>query len=182
MNISQRTLSAGVVISTAVLVMTGCASPPPLPKSQETTSSESTLTEEQALALAEDTYAKYLAVSDQIARDGGEGVEALSQITSKAFFLENKELSVKVKQDGFRTEGATVFDSFSLQNYSQGSSYLTAYSCLRLGQIKVFDSFGIDVTPAGRLNDVPIEITFKLVDKKLQINESKVWSGTNFCL
>lgn len=183
MNISQRILSAGVVISTAAFVVTGCTSKPQaIPQAQEATSTESTMTEEQALALAEKTYTEYLAISDQIARDGGEGVDALSELTSEYFFVENKDLSEMVKQDGLRVEGKTIVDSFSLQNYSQGSNVFTAYSCLRLSQIKVFDSSGVNVTPKDRLNDVPMEITFEVVDNKFQINESKVWSGSNFCL
>jgi hypothetical protein len=183
MNISQRTLSAGVVISLATVVLTGCATPPQeINQPAEATAIESTLTEEQALALAEETYAEYLAISDQIARDGGRGVEALSQITTESFFVENKDLAEKVQQDGLRTEGKTVFDSFSVQNYSQGESFLTAYSCVRLGNINVFDSSGVNVTPNCRLNDVPMEITFEVVENKLQIKESRVWSGSNFCL
>lgn len=179
MNISQRTLSAGVVISTAVLVMTGCASPPPLPKSQETTSSESTLTEEQALALAEDTYAKYLAVSDQIARDGGEGVERLEGLVSSELFDSESQGFLEFKDSGFTLIGQSSFTFDSIQDKSFSS--FTTYLCL--------DRTGIQIQQNGEATQdnlsvatiFPLVVKFKPLGNDFIIESSTLWSGENFC-
>jgi hypothetical protein len=178
MNISQRTLSAGVVISTAVLVMTGCASPPPLPKSQETTSSESTLTEEQALALAEDTYTKYLAVSDQIARDGGEGVERLAGLVSENQLLIERQDIELIASKKLRFEGSSRFHELKIQSYNDDQ--IISYLCLDLSDARLIDKNGNSVGS-------PMEITPLLVSFARQsssgfvLSGSESWSGQNYC-
>jgi hypothetical protein len=180
MNISQRTLSAGVVISTAVLVMTGCASPPPLPKSQETTSSESTLTEEQALALAEETYSSYLKVYSKLIAGGGGDISSISPfLTDERLKLEEQELKI-LSSEGLKIIGNPSFRSVSMNPISSDSYQLLI--CLSGKDTKVIDSSGKDVTPSSRPNELPMQVTMQLSSSStFKISESQAWSGQNFC-
>jgi len=180
MNISQRIFSAGVVISVAAFVVTGCAkSPQEIPQAQEASSTESTLTEEQALALAEETYAEYLAISDQIARDGGQGIERLKGLVSSELFHSEEQGFEEFMESGFQLIGQSSFVVDSVQNESL--SNFTTYVCL--------DRTGIQIQKNGEVTKVsesvyavfPLVVEFRPKEKNFFIESSTLWTGENFC-
>jgi hypothetical protein len=96
MNTSQRTLSAGVVISLATVVLTGCATPPQeINQPKEARAIESTLTEEQALTLGEETYSSYLLEYSKVIGDGSGDTQLISPyLTEERLKLEEEELKI----------------------------------------------------------------------------------------
>lgn len=181
MNISKRTLSAGVVISITALVLAGCASPPQdLPEAQETPSLESTLTEEQALALAEKTYAEYLAISDQIARDGGEGVERLKVLVSSELFDSEVQGFEEFKESGLQLIGQSGFTVDSVQNKSL--SNFTTYLCLDRRGIKIQKNGEVTQESESVSTVFPLVVEFRPKEKNFIIESSTLWNGENFCL
>lgn len=180
MNISQRTLSAAVVISAAAFVVTGCATPPKeIPQAQEASSIESTLTEEQALALAEETYAEYLAISDQIARDGGERVERLKGLVSSELFNSEVEGFEEFKESEFQLVGQSSFTVDSVQNETLSS--FTIYVCLDRTGIKIQKNDEVTQDSESVSTVFPLVVDFRPKEKNLFIESSTLWTGENFC-
>lgn len=181
MNISQRTLTAGVVISTAAFVVTGCTSQPQaIPQAQEATSTESTMTEEQALALAEETYSSYLEEYSKVIGDGSGDTRLISPyLTEERLRLEEEELQI-LSSEGLRIIGKPSFRSVSISQISTDSYQVSI--CLSGLGTKVVDSSGKDVTPASRPAELPLQVTMQLTSNStFKISESQAWSGQNFC-
>lgn len=179
MNISQRILSAGVVISAAAFVVTGCAAPTQeIPKAQESTSTESILTEEQALALAEKTYTEYLAISDQIARDGGEGIERLANFVSKEQLLNERKDIELIASQNLIFEGSSRFDSLKIQSFNEDQ--ITGYLCLDLSEAKLINQNGESF--ASPVAKTPLLVSFSPDSfGGFVLSGSESWSGQNFC-
>jgi hypothetical protein len=180
MNISQRILSAGVVISAAAFVVTGCAAPTQeIPKAQESTSTESILTEVQALALAEKTYTEYLAISDQIARDGGEGVERLKGLVSAELFDSEAQGFEEFRESGFQLVGQSSFTVDSVQN--ETISNFTTYVCLDRTAIKIQKNGEVAQDSESVSTVFPLVVEFRPKENNLIIESSTLWTGENFC-
>jgi hypothetical protein len=181
MNTSQRTLSAGVVISLATVVLTGCATPPQeINQPKEATAIESTLTDEQALALAEETYSSYLVEYSKVIGDGSGDTQLISPyLTEERLRLEEEELKI-LSSEGLRIVGKPSFRSISISQISTDSYQVSI--CLSGLDTKVIDSAGKDVTPASRPAELPLQVTMHLTSKStFKISESQAWSGQNFC-
>lgn len=140
--------------------------------------------DEEALAAAEAAYRNYIAVSEQIARDGGAGAARLEPFVSAELFLQESQVYADALSRGLRATGASTFDSFSLESYDRQSETIRIYVCLRTVEITVLDANAIDVTPVGRNNNLPLQIEFlgsTNLTSQIQVSESNVWAGTNFC-
>ena len=181
MNISQRIFSASVVISVAAFVVTGCAkSPQEIPQAQEATAIESTMTEEQALALAEETYSSYLEEYSKVIGDGSGDTRLISPyLTDERLKLEEDELKI-LSSEGLRILGNPSFRSVSISQISTDVYQLSI--CLSGIGTKVIDSAGKDVTPGSRPTELPMHLTMQLTSNStFKIYESQAWSGQNFC-
>lgn len=140
--------------------------------------------DEEALAAAEAAYRNYIAVSDQIAIDGGAGAERLEPFVSDELYRQQAQEYGDVLSQGLRATGASTFDSFHLESYDPQSGVIRAYVCLRTSGITVLDSNSFDVTPVGRNNNLPLQIVFFATGNltgQVRVSSSDVWSGTNFC-
>lgn len=179
MIISKRTVSSAVVISIATLVLAGCSSTPQeQPQVLESPSSELILTEEQALALAEKTYAEYLAISDQIARDGGEGVERLNSSVSQKQLLNERQDIEQIVSKNLKFEGRSSFDSLKIQSFN--NDQIVGYLCLDLSEAKLINQNGDSVGTTSE--KTPLQVTFsKDSYGGFVLSGSESWSGQNFC-
>jgi hypothetical protein len=171
-----------IAIPLIAIALTGCAAQQPAPEQSSVAEEQKPLfsSDEEALAAAQAAYANYLEVSDQIARDGGANPERLKGLVSDEIFEEQITGYNDVKMKRLNAQGNSYFDNFSIQSTSADS--ITNYVCLRLSEIKVFDDSGLDVTPVGRDNNLPLELEWKLAGGKLVLEKSEVWTGQNFCL
>ena len=133
--------------------------------------------DEEALAAAELAYRNYIAVSDQIANDGGAGAERLEPFVSEELYRQQAQEYADVLSQGLRATGASTFDTFNLESYDTESGVIRAYVCIRVSNIRVVDMAGLDVTPSTRNNDLPLQIAFlsgALAGEPIRITQSEV--------
>jgi hypothetical protein len=170
-----------IVVPLLAFALGGCAAVQQEPPAATVAVEEQPLfaSEEEALAAAQAAYTQYLAVSDQIARDGGANPERLEGLVSKALFEESKRVFQSFEENLTIVTGSTNFDSLHFSALEKQSSAF--YVCLNVGQTQLLNNEGIDVTPAARQSRLPILFSLAKKDNHVIIESSEVWSGRNFC-
>lgn len=170
----------------ALLVLSGClpqsptVTPTPQPSSTPVFASD-----EEALAAAEAAYAEYLRVSDAITADGGANPERIEPLVTPERAPAEAEVFAKFASRLLHTQGATAFDSGSLQVYAEdgiGRASLGLYLCIDVTNVRILDSSGSDVTP-DRTNRLPLVVAFETRsgNPNLLISGSDAWNGADFC-
>ncbi len=135
--------------------------------------------EEEALAAAEESYKRYLRVSDAIAAEGGTHPERLSPYVTPEELRRANEDFGSLQSATRHMQGESKFDSLTLQR--QDAQEIVVYLCLDVSEVRVIDAGGSDVTPASRVDRVPLEVAFALDGSELLLDSSDVWDGENFC-
>lgn len=178
--------------STAVAVtcllaasLVGCTPPPTAPPTP--TSTAIFASEEEALAAATDVYQQYTAAFDKESAGGGGGtaVESIRPLVTEEYLTELLEPGM-LEMNGWRTEGATTFDSVSLVEVTgmDRSAEVRLRLCRDVSKVRVLDAAGRDVTPTTRASRFPVEVLFVSsapASPELLIAETGSWSGENFC-
>jgi hypothetical protein len=180
----RAAIATSLALAGALLVaLTGCAGAPasvPTGSSSPGAAAPLFASDAEALAAATAAYAKYLEVSDQIAREGGANPERLKPFVSEALFANELKTYAGVTRNGLRAEGKTTFDRVRVQSNSAIS--LQVYACARADQIRVLNTAGVDVTPPNRPAVVPVSLTWVREEAgKLTLESSDTWTGVNFC-
>jgi len=181
---------AAVTLVVAIgLTASGCATDDPAPKPSTSTSAAPLFaSDEEALAAAEEAYAAYQAVSDAILMDGGSNPERLLLVATNEQYEAEKTGIREIAQKGYRSVGATKFDSMKLQNRDQFSSpdqpFISAYVCDDYTEVDIVDALGNSVVASDRRDRFPRVISFS----KAQSGQSVVtvaaideWTGEDFC-
>ena len=170
-----------IAIPLIAIALAGCSAQQPAPKETAAATDQKPLfaTDEEALAAAQSAYAKYLEVSDQIARDGGANPERLEGMLSGGQYQTEVSSFQNYVSKGIHSTGQMTFDSLHIAN--SNSQNLSAYLCLDSSQSRVIDAAGNDVTPSSRQDRWPLLVTFESKNGALLISGSETWTGTNFC-
>jgi len=161
-----------------LVVLAGCVGPPVVTPVPTPTATPVFASDEEALAAAEEAYAAYLAVSDEVASDGGIGVERLEAYVTASQLEQARTDFGSLQKSGRRMVGSSAFDGIVLQSFD--ATRLTVYLCLDVSGVRVFDGAGVDVTPVGRIARVPLEVGFA-VHEALLLDSSEVWNGGSVC-
>ena len=154
--------------------------PDPSPTAQPIFASD-----EEALAAAEEAYAAYVELSDQILADGGADPERISAYVSESIRQEVLDGFALYSDNSWHTSGQSTFDNVQLQQHvSDGpdTASVVFYVCADVSLVRILDASGADVTPASRPDRVPleVEIEFTSVENAL-VGKSDLWSGDDFC-
>lgn len=164
-----------------LVAMTGCIQPKP-PATPTPTASAAPVfaSEEEALAAAEESYARYLAVADQILADGGIDPERLEDVATGSFLEAAVDGYVRFQSEGLRGTGSTQFRNMTVQSYypeSGNEGILAVYVCEDVTAVDVVDTNGQSVVPPGRPNTTTFQAVFDLgPDKQLLISSREAWS------
>ncbi len=177
-----------IALAAIALLLTGCVQAAPVVTAAPTPHSTPLFSsDEAALKAAEDAYAAYLKVSDQILADGGANPERIEQVATHSVFEQQKAGFSNFVDRGYKSIGMTKFDKISLQEYRprspEGKGVISIYVCTDVSDVDVLDQSGRSVVSASRPDRTPFEVGFDWeVDKKVLIVSSKdAWSGTDFC-
>lgn len=163
-----------------VLLLTGCSlaspevAPTPTPSATPVFASE-----EEALAAAEEAYAAYVTLADQIFIEGGKNPERLSSVATGEFLEAAIHGYRDVQRNGWHSTGGTVFRHFELQSYSEGaaSEILTAYVCEDVSAVDVLDGQGASVVSSSRPDSTTLQVAFDLIDGAMLISGREAWSN-----
>jgi hypothetical protein len=176
-----------IALAALTLMLTGCVpadpvvTPVPVPSTTPLFA-----TDADALKAAEDAYAAYLKVSDQILRDGGADPERIDAVaTGEARTIERSGY-VKLRASGEHSQGASTYDSASLEFYdksaSQGDEVVRIYVCQDISKTDIVDSQGLSVIKAGRVVRIPLEVGFETsFSNRLIVSSDEVWAGKGVC-
>ena len=176
--------AAAALVLFAALAATGCTPEPAKPHTPAPSSTPLFASDEEALAAAEEAYAAYVAVNDQVYEDGGVGAERLEQVATGAQ-LEADTLGMnEVARLGYHSSGKTSFDNISLQQYqpdaADGVSVVTVYLCQDVSGIDVFDPSGNSVVLETRPDRTKFEVSFDRADsaseRSLLVSNRSPWS------
>ena len=178
--------STGVALAAlATLLLSGClpsapvVTPEPLPTSTPVFASDA-----DALAAATDAYARYLAVSDQILKDGGTTPDRIEAVTTGEKLETELASYTEVQLAGYHSTGDTTFDHVALQRYApqnvDGVGIVVLYLCEDVSRVNVMDASGTSVVSADRPARVLYEVAFDLVlpgSDHLLVANKQPWSS-----
>jgi len=179
--------AAAVVVLVAALAATACTPAPQPPRTPAPSSTPLFASDEEALAAAEEAYAAYLAVSDQIFKDGGRDPHRLLDVATPQVLSAQMGGYAMAASNGWVSKGETKLDTVSLQKYDPDTKEgtITIYGCVDLSSVEVIDSAGVSVVSPTRPDRSPFEVAFDRQESsspQLLVSGEKPWTGENFCL
>jgi hypothetical protein len=186
--IAPTVVGATLAAITVALALSGCVSADPKVTPQPHASATPLFaTDAEALTAAEEAYAAYLKVSDQILADGGANPERILTVaTEKASKLELEGFATFASKR-YKSTGSTLFDHATLQAYSplaaEGRVIVSIYVCQDVGNVDVFDESGVSVVSPTRPSRTAFEVGFNLSEKEaaLMVSSNDVWEGNEYC-
>jgi hypothetical protein len=177
-----------LVAAASLLSVAGCVEkPPPVIPTGRPTAAPVFKTDAEALAAARKTYTGYLKISDQVGTDGGSNSGRLLEVVTRSWYPTEAKDYEDLAASENRYVGFSAFSKFSLQRRDEspgGTAMVGVYACLDISKSRTLNSAGKDVTPKGRIDVLPLELSF--VSKNphsstLLLDRSEPWSGPNYC-
>ena len=178
--------AAVALVLAAALSASGCT-PDASGKPPASTPSATALfaSDEEALAAAEEAYRAYLAVADEILRDGGNDPDRLLQVATQEVYEKQLEGYRQTADNGWRGRGVTRLDTVSIQSYRPQSAkaLVTIYACVDVAGVDVVDASGTSVVSPSRPDRTPFEAIFARSDSppSLILSGETPWLGKDFC-
>jgi hypothetical protein len=179
---------AGAVVALVVtLVVSGCASsspqPSPTPSPSVTPLFQS---DDEALAAAEEAYAAYQQIEDQVFAEGGRNGERIRTVAQGDALEAALTGFSNFQSEGYRSVGNTKFDSIRLQQYSPRASLsgeiVTVYLCLDFSGTDVLDANDQSVVAIDRPRRQPYQAGFGLSESGSLVLASRLpWGGNQVC-
>lgn len=175
----------GAMALLATLALAGCAPPAPQAPSPTATDAPVFASDAEALAAATEAYAAYLALSDQISREGGANSHRMAALVSKDVLAEELTGFDQFQSAGAHSVGTTKFSVAKLQSAEYATSRRTVislYICEDVSGVNVLDETGASLVSAARNPITPFEVRFEMSRlSTLVLTERSVWAGVTFC-
>jgi len=170
-------LAAGA--AAIVLTLTGCIEPAPHVTAPPTPSATPVFaSDEEALAAAEEAYAAYTVVEDQIARDGGSQPERLESLVTPEWYKHEAASFETFRVSGNRQLGSTSIRSTELQQVfplPEGGASVVIYVCVDFSGTSFVDADGNTLDRAGPVT-ATFQVTFEAPEDVLLLSGSEPWS------
>lgn len=188
-SVTRRIGAAAAVAGVMALALSGCVgAPAPTPTPTASASAEPVFaSDEEALAAAVDAYSEYLAHVDASAAAAQPANSGLEHVVSPTHLTEVQESLKRIRERGLTPTGETKFDSLSIAQRDESETsgaWVDVYLCLDVGDVRVIDSSGNDITPASRDDRSPMQVQFVSSTEspaRLIVNAEDPWAGTDFC-
>jgi hypothetical protein len=143
--------------------------------------------DDAALAAATKAYGAYIAMSDQIAQEGGVHPERIRGLVTSEWLKRELSSFGKFAKTGGKQVGSTTFSKVSLEQVVRDDvtkSSVVIYACNDVSGTRIVSREGNDVTPASRKALNSVEATF-VEDpndpKHLLLAELDPWSNSELC-
>ena len=175
-----------VALATATALLSGCApTAPPAAEPPPTISQPIFASDEEALAAAEAAYARYLAVSDQIAQDGGknpERIDALAESAARDLVYASAQQYIDANA---HLVGSTVLSSVELQESQtsiDGRATISIYACVDVSNVDVINQDGDSLVTGSRPDKQAFEVLMAGASAgSLLVESQDVWTGESIC-
>jgi hypothetical protein len=135
--------------------------------------------DEEALAAAEEAYAAYLAMSDEISHDGGVNPERIAPFVTPERLTVELNSFARQREREVRTAGNTSGELLGLQQFDDHE--VVFYVCWDASNVTVLDGGGADITPVDRDDRLVLEVVMEAVDEELLLGSDEAWSGDLSC-
>lgn len=136
--------------------------------------------DEEALAAADESYRRYIAISDELSAAGWTQPELLAEYVTPDEFDRTVVRYAKLSASGNHTSGSAAVDNVTLQRYD--AYEIVVYLCVDVSAVRVLDASEKDVTPDDRPDRVPLEVGFVVGEERhLLLDSSEVWDEGNVC-
>lgn len=149
----------------------------------ETEVAESTaapeLSDDEALAVAVETYEEYLAISGELIDTQGENFDALEAITTSNMGEANSEALEQAQSGIFSTEGQIPVTKSEL--VENKTSQIDVLLCIDLSQSATLDQNGEQVGPdrTGLMDAIYVRVAS--IGGVYKIDRSDSWTQSEFC-
>ena len=165
--------------------LAGCATEQTPAPSQTAAATDAPVfaSDEEALAAATKAYASYQELSSVIAQEGGVSPERIAEFATGAALKAEVASFSSLARAELRGVGQLAFDSAKLQEVDLASGSVRTYLCLDVSDTDVVDAVGESAVPSDRVLRFPLQVGFvhDPLQNRLLVEESKSWSGNNFC-
>lgn len=180
-----RSLAAAALVLGLAAALAACDAEPVAPPSAPPTSPAPPIfaSDEEALAAAEAAYAAYAAVDAEISSHGGADRKGLSEAVGPPFLEELNSDYDEMARLGYTATGAVELRSMRLVEYvaTGDPELIRAYACIGVGETRIFDSRGTDVTPDDRKAVVAVILEFEATGDQVRLVRSEAWASDTFC-
>ncbi|WP_157156023.1 MULTISPECIES: hypothetical protein [unclassified Diaminobutyricimonas] len=176
-------VSVGLALS---LALVGCSPDAAVPTPPEPTTEPIFASDEEALAAAEQAYAAYVSVSDQVMTAGAADIEPLRSVVSPRFYETEVPSLEEFHAAGYRTTGTTKVRDVRLQQFNPDSTtdVVVIYLCSDVSAVDVLDKDGRSVVGPERPNETSFEIGFDVTSDappEIAVAWREPWQGTATC-
>ncbi|MCP2370914.1 hypothetical protein BJ978_001590 [Agromyces terreus] len=181
-NLRSRQLVLAAALAALTITLSGCladANPSPSASPPPSESAPIFATDEEALAAAVAAYDAYLDVAQQVGEDGGAEPDRIRAAVTDEYADEEIPNYASLGDNDYRIVGRGTLGKATLMERTDSTVHI--YGCVGVGTSRVIDGDGKDVTPTGRPQSVPLELTFQIDNGELLLSSSDVWPGDDFC-
>jgi len=167
----------------------GCADPgagSPTPSAVVESAAPSpaaTLSDEEALRIAEETYRAYMDAEIAVVNDGGQHPEWLDVVASDQYQESKVRIIDRARGQGIRLEGKPVVDHFTLQGLIQSANVqrINFYFCVDISAYIVRGVDGVDLRDPNRPVRFPLSAFVDNSEGSWKLGGVEEWSGQSFC-
>jgi hypothetical protein len=184
---TARRLAALLFASATLVSLAACAPGEPAAPTPSPTATASDApifaSDEEALAAAVAAYEAYLDSEQRITGSDEVDVQTIREVVSEDYASELIAEYESIRSSTLRLDGRGRIDSTRLVEYGSDdtSTWISMYACSDVGEVRVIDASGTDVTPQ-RDERVPVVIDLEQMHgEALLVAGSSKWSGDDFC-
>lgn len=173
-------LAAGLLV--VAFAITGCSEPtPPEPSPPVPTATPAFADDAAALAAATEAYEAYLEIGSQIANDGGNEPERISEVVAGEALITEYDIFDSMVSTGVRGEGTQTADGYRIQYVDMRTGEIGIYLCLDTAGSDLVDVEGQSTLDPRRPTRYPLAVVFRRTEDALKLVSSESWTGDNFC-
>lgn len=174
-------MTAVLWLAIALPSLAGCTPSPaePSPTPSPTPAFES---DDAAYEAAVAVYTEYSRVSEEVGRAGGAGAEEFLKYTDTEYANQLLREVHAMRKKGLRFTGAGTFEPKGLAEIDELRRNLGVRFCEGVGDTRLIDAEGNDVTNVDRQPITPVVVGFTSMGAgRLVITGSDLWAGDDFC-
>lgn len=175
-------------LALAALLLSACVPSAPVATSEPTSAPTPVFeSEAEALAAAEEAYAAYQQVSDEILAEGGTNPNRIDSVVGSDLAEVEKVGFAEFTQKGLHSVGRTTFGNMTIQSFDPeaplGADIIRVFLCSDVSGVDVLDGSGASVVSAERPARTAFEAGFEIGSsgRTLVVSNKDVWSGDGVC-
>lgn len=138
--------------------------------------------DDEAVAAAVATYERYLVLNAEIDADGGADAERVLEVATKSYGLDLVAEYRSMRRSGGSITGAARLVASRLVEIDRDRTRLTIAMCVDLGEMRILNAAGEDVTPPRDESRTSFEVAFRSANSaRVLLDGSAIATGDHLC-